>query len=87
RNVNPPAARAPECERGGQPLAGCRVSGNSKEPPMNIFLIIIIVAAIVIAIVSGLSQAASFLLWIAIIVGLIALIVLLFRLISGRKPV
>ncbi|MDF2992391.1 MULTISPECIES: hypothetical protein [unclassified Microbacterium] len=54
---------------------------------MNIFLIIIIVAAIVIAIVSGLSQAASFLLWIAIIVGLIALIVLLFRLISGRKPV
>lgn len=40
---------------------------------MNIFLIIIIVAAIVIAIVSGLSQAASFLLWVAIIVGLIAL--------------
>jgi uncharacterized protein (DUF983 family) len=62
-------------------------SGDSKEPPMNIFLIIIIVAAIVIAIFSGLGQAASFLLWVAIIVGLIALIVLLFRLISGRKPV
>ena len=54
---------------------------------MNIFLIIIIIAAIVIAIVSGLSQAAGFLLWGAIIVGLIALIVRLFRLISGRKPV
>lgn len=54
---------------------------------MNIFLIIIVIAAIVIAIVSGLSEAAGFLLWVAIIVGLIALIVLLFRLISGRKPV
>jgi uncharacterized membrane protein YtjA (UPF0391 family) len=54
---------------------------------MNIFLIIIIVAAIVLAIFGSLSQAASFLLWVAIIVGLIALIVLLVRLISGRKPV
>lgn len=54
---------------------------------MNIFLIIIIVAAIVLAIVGGLNSAVSFLLWVAIIVGLIALIVLLFRLISGRKPV
>jgi uncharacterized protein (DUF983 family) len=60
---------------------------NSKEPPMNIFLIIIIVAAIVLAIVGGMNSAVSFLLWVAIIVGLIALIVLLFRLISGRKPV
>lgn len=54
---------------------------------MNIFLIIIIVAAIVLAIVGGMNSAVSFLLWVAIIAGLIALIVLLFRLISGRKPV
>jgi len=50
---------------------------------MNIFLIIIIVAAIVLAIVGGMNSAVSFLLWVAIIVGLIALIVLLFRLISA----
>jgi hypothetical protein len=52
---------------------------------MNIVLIIIIIAAIVIALVNGLSGAISWLFGVAIIVGLIALIVFLFRVISGRN--
>ncbi|WP_296198456.1 hypothetical protein [uncultured Microbacterium sp.] len=50
---------------------------------MNIALLIIIVVAIVIAITSGLSASAQWLLWVAVVVGLIALIVFLFRVIRG----
>ena len=41
---------------------------------MNIALIIIIVVAIVLAIVGGMSQALNWLLWVALIVGVIALL-------------
>ena len=51
---------------------------------MNIALVIIIVIAIVLAIVGGLSAAFNWLLWVALIVGVIALIVFLFRVIGGR---
>ena len=50
---------------------------------MNIALLIIIVVAIVIAITSGLGASAQWLLWVAVVVGLIALIVFLFRVIRG----
>ena len=52
---------------------------------MNLALIIIIVIAVVLAIVGGLSSALNWLLWVALIVGAIALIAFLFRLISGRN--
>lgn len=52
---------------------------------MNIALVVIIVIAIVMAIVSGLNAALSWLLWVALIVGAIALIAFLFRVISGRN--
>lgn len=52
---------------------------------MNIALIIVIVVAIVIAIVSGLNAALNWLLWVALIVGAIALIAFLIRVISGRN--
>lgn len=54
---------------------------------MNIALLIIIVVAIVLAIVGGLSEALGWLLWVALIVGVIALIAFLFRVISGNKKV
>lgn len=54
---------------------------------MNIALLIVIVVAIVLAIVGGLNTAVSWLLWVAIIVGLLALIAFLFRVLSGRKSV
>ncbi|WP_404430397.1 hypothetical protein LG299_11675 [Microbacterium lacus] len=52
---------------------------------MNIALIIIIVVAVVLAIVGGLNAAFSWLLWVALIVGAIALIAFLFRVISGNR--
>ena len=52
---------------------------------MNIALIIIIVVAISLAIVGGLNAAFNWLLWVALIVGVVALIAFLFRVISGRN--
>lgn len=54
---------------------------------MNIALLIIIVVAIVLAIVGGFNAALNWLLWVALIVGVIALIVFLFRVIGGRNRV
>ena len=52
---------------------------------MNLALIIIIVIAVILAIFGGLNSALSWLLWVALIVGVIALIVFLFRVISGNR--
>jgi hypothetical protein len=54
---------------------------------MNIVLAIIVIVAIIVAIFSGLNAALSWLLWVAIIVGVIALIAFLFRLVGGRNRV
>ena len=54
---------------------------------MNIALVIIIIVAIVLAIFGGLNAAFNWLLWVALIVGVIALIMFLFRVISGRNRV
>jgi uncharacterized membrane protein YcjF (UPF0283 family) len=58
---------------------------TDKESPMNLALIIIIVVAIVLAIVGGLNSALQWLLWVALIVGVIALIAFLFRVITGSR--
>ena len=52
---------------------------------MNIALIIIIVVAIVLAIVGGRSQALNWLLWVALIVGVIARIAFLLRVVRGGR--
>ncbi len=52
---------------------------------MNIALLVVIVVAIVLAIVGGLNAAFNWLLWVALIVGVIALIAFLFRTISGSR--
>ena len=52
---------------------------------MNIALLLIIVIAVVLAIVGGLNTALNWLLWVALIVGVIALIAFLFRVISGSR--
>lgn len=54
---------------------------------MNTALIVIIVVAIVLAIVGGLNAAFNWLLWVALIVGVIALIAFLMRVIGGRNRV
>lgn len=53
---------------------------------MNILLFVIIIA-IILAITGGLVQALNWLLWVAVIVGIIALIAFLFRVIGGRSRV
>jgi hypothetical protein len=60
-----------------------RDEAGNQEVLMNIALLIIIVVAIVIAIVSGLNASLQWLLWVALIVGVIALIAFLFRVIRG----
>jgi uncharacterized Tic20 family protein len=63
-----------------------RIAGYDKESlAMNIALLIVIVVAIVLAIVGGLNAAFQWLLWVALIVGILALIAFLFRVLSGNK--
>lgn len=52
---------------------------------MNIALIIIIVVAVVLAIFGGLNAAFNWLLWVALIIGAIALIAFLLRVLRGNK--
>jgi len=52
---------------------------------MNLALIIIIIVAVILAITGGLVEGLQFLLWVALIVGLIAVIAFLFRQFSGRN--
>lgn len=52
---------------------------------MNILFVIIIIIAVVLAIVGGLVEAVSFLLWVGIILAVLALIAWLLRSLSGNK--
>ena len=52
---------------------------------MNIALLIIIDVAIVLAIVGGMNAAFNWLLWVALIVGVIALIAFLLRVVRGGR--
>ncbi|MEO6116171.1 MAG: hypothetical protein ABIP33_07285 [Pseudolysinimonas sp.] len=54
---------------------------------MNILLIIIGVVAVVLLLTGGLVQSLNFLLWVGIVLAVIALIVWLVRVISGRRVV
>ena len=52
---------------------------------MNIVAIVVIVIAIILAITGGLVQALNWLLWVALVLGAIAIIMFLIRAISGRR--
>ena len=54
---------------------------------MNILFIIIAVIAIILAVTGGLVHAASFLLWVGIVLLILAVIAFLLRSISGRSRV
>ncbi|PJJ65263.1 hypothetical protein [Compostimonas suwonensis] len=54
---------------------------------MNILLIIIAVVAIVLLITGGFVQSLNFLLWVGLALAVIALIVWLLRVITGRRNV
>jgi hypothetical protein len=52
---------------------------------MNILLIIIAIVAIVLLFTGGFVHALNFLLWVGIVLAIIAVIVFLVRVISGRR--
>jgi hypothetical protein len=54
---------------------------------MNILLIVIGVIAVVLLLTGGFVQSLNFLLWVGIVLAVIALIIWLVRMISGRRAV
>ncbi|MDP9028029.1 MAG: hypothetical protein M3N46_10850 [Actinomycetota bacterium] len=54
---------------------------------MNILLIIVGIVAVVFLLTGGLVHALSFLLWVGVVLAVIAVIVWLARVISGRRSV
>lgn len=54
---------------------------------MNILLIIVGIIAVVLLLTGGLVQSLNFLLWVGIVLAVIALIVWLVRMLSGRRTV
>jgi small-conductance mechanosensitive channel len=62
-------------------------SAAGRKESMNILLIIIGVVAVVLLLTGGFVQSLNFLLWVGIVLAVIALIVWLVRVISGRRAV
>jgi hypothetical protein len=54
---------------------------------MNILLIIIAIIAVVLLLTGGFVHALNFLLWVGIVLAVIAVIIWLIRVISGRRAV
>jgi len=54
---------------------------------MNILLIIVGIIAVVLLLTGGFVQSLNFLLWVGIVLAVIALIIWLVRMISGRRVV
>lgn len=62
-------------------------ASQTKEDPVNILLVIVIVVAVILAITGGLVESLNFLLWVGIILAVIAIIAWLIRSLSGRNNV
>lgn len=60
---------------------------GKMEDIMNILLIIIGVVAVVLLLTGGFVQSLNFLLWVGLVLAIIAVIVWLVRVISGRRAV
>jgi hypothetical protein len=54
---------------------------------MNIFLVIIAIVAIVLLFTGGFVSTLNWLLWVGIVLAIIAVIVFLMRMITGRRSV
>ncbi len=60
---------------------------NESRSEMNILLIIVAIVAIVLLFTGGFVHALTWLLWVGIILLVLAIIVWLVRMISGRRSV
>ncbi|MHB1234283.1 MAG: hypothetical protein ACYCZK_01255 [Microbacteriaceae bacterium] len=54
---------------------------------MNLLLVIIAIIAIILLFTGGFVQSLNFLLWIGLVLAIIAVIVFLARMISGRRGI
>ncbi|HEY0259060.1 MAG TPA: hypothetical protein VGC18_04345 [Lacisediminihabitans sp.] len=52
---------------------------------MNLLLVIIAIIAVVLLVTGGFVQSLNFLLWVGIVLAIIAIIVFLARVITGRR--
>ena len=62
-------------------------SAAGRKETMNILLIIVGIIAVVLLLTGGFVQSLNFLLWVGIVLAVIALIIWLVRMISGRRVV
>lgn len=60
---------------------------DERQESMNILLIIIAIVAVVLLLTGGFIQSLNFLLWVGIVLAIIAVIVFLARVITGRRSV
>ena len=58
-----------------------------RNEPMNILLIIVGIIAVVLLLTGGFVPTLNFLLWVGIVLLVIAVIVWLVRMLSGRRSV
>lgn len=74
-------------QRTATPTRTGSYSLREKTKLMNILLIIVAVVAVVLLLTGGFVQSLNFLLWVGIVLAVIAVIVWLARMISGRRSV
>ena len=60
---------------------------DSERDIINILLIIVGIIAVVLLLTGGFVQSLNFLLWVGLVLAIIAVIVWLVRVISGRRAV
>ncbi|WP_394768111.1 hypothetical protein [Lacisediminihabitans sp.] len=54
---------------------------------MNLLLIIVAVIAVVLLVTGGFVQSLNFLIWVGIVLAIIAVIIFLARMITGRRRI
>jgi small-conductance mechanosensitive channel len=78
--MNPEQRTTVPTQSGSQPL-------RKKAKLMNILLIIVGIIAVVLLLTGGFVQSLNFLLWVGVVLLVIAVIVWLARVITGRRSV
>ena len=73
--------------RNAPPTETAEATGVKENIKMNILLAIVAIVAVVLLFTGGFVQSLNFLLWVGIILLVIAVIVWLARMISGRRAV
>jgi hypothetical protein len=79
------AHRFPEKDRRHPPVSASL--DRKAALPMNILLIIIAIVAVILLLTGGFVQSLNFLLWVGLVLAIIAVIVFLTRVITGRRGV